>query len=157
MGHNINTLIGRLPINIDKVEKYGLAVAVENNYAIVFLDDDHLSHWSSILDLRYYADNEDLCFGNELVHFFAQEIGLKKYVIAYLSSRFYGVLYNNAIQIVEGGINLVLKELGVNSSGLQNEFDQLNLDEYRQAEVYYWRNEFKWEIPANVIVGHIEK
>lgn len=156
MGHNINTLIGRLPINIDKVEKYGLAVAVESNYAIVFLDD-HLFHWSYILDLRYYADNEYLCFGNELVHFFAQEIGLKNYVIAYLSSGFYGVLYNNAIQIVEGGINLVLKELGVNSNGLQNEFDQLNLDKYRHSEVYYLRNEFKWEIPANVIVGHIEK
>lgn len=156
MGHNTSALIGRMPINIEKVKFYGLAVAFEDNFAIIFLDEDHLFNWSLKLNLNYSSDNEKLYFGGELVHFFAKEIEFEEYIITYLSHEFYGELYRSALKINEGEINLMLKEIGVDAFNSKNEFHKLNLDDYRMSECYYWDEKLNWaKFKHNVIAGFI--
>ena len=158
MGHNTNALIGRMPINLEKIEFYGLAVAFENDFAIVFLDENHLFHWFKKLKLDYFSNNDNLQYGGDLVKFFAKEIGLKDYVITYLSDTFYGELYEDAVKVDEGKINLILERLGVEVYNSQNEFHQLNLDEYRLSECYYWDAKINWaQFRENVIAGRIDK
>lgn len=157
MGHDTNALIGRASVNLEKIQYYGLAVAFENDFAIVFLDDYHLLHWSRKLHLDYSTDNDDLQFGGELVHLFAKEIGFEDYVITYLSYKYYGELYRNAVKAAEGDINIVLQQLGVEVLNTQNEFHQLNLDDYRMSECYYWKGDSNWaKFRENIIAGHIE-
>ncbi|TDW49915.1 hypothetical protein EV144_102345 [Flavobacterium sp. 270] len=156
MGHNTSALIGRLPINIDKLKFYGLAVAFEDNFAIIFLDEDHLFHWNLKLNLDYVSDNENLRFGDELVHYFAKEIQFEEYIIAYLSFEFYGELYKNAVKINEGEINVLLQQIGVNASNSKNEFHKLNLDDYRTSECYYWESNKEY-LGDNIIAGFIKR
>ena len=125
MGHETSILIGRMPISLEKIKFYGLAVAFEDNYAIIFLDEDHLFHWYLRLNMDYISDNENLRFGSELVHFFAKEINLEEYVIAYLSFEFYGEYYKKAVKIDEGEINLMLKEIGVEAFNSKNELTKI--------------------------------
>ena len=160
MAHDIDLLIGRMPINIDKVKEFGLAVAFENNFAIVFLDNSHLWHWSQKLNLKDFSENENLNLGGELVHFFAKEIGLDEYIIAYLCFDFYGVLYKNSVVIDEGEIDSVLKKLGVEHTSHRSAFHQLNLDDYRTAEIYYWKGDLDWvkySKNKNIIAGKIDE
>lgn len=156
MAHDTDILIGQMPINLDKVKEYGLAVAFESDFAIVFLDQYHLLQWSRKLNLEFNPNNENLSLGGELVHFFAKEIGFDEYIIAYLCFGFYGVLYNNSLEVVEGEINLVLEKLGVESSIHRSAFHHLNLDEYRMSECYYWEGNSNWaNYRKNIIAGHI--
>ena len=158
MGHNTSALIGRLPVKLDKIEFYGLAVAFEENYAIVFLDEDHLFHWFKKLSLKYFSENSKLQYGNELVMYFAKEIGLEDYVITYLSDTFYGEFYKNSVKTSEGHINLMLEKIGVEVYNSLNEFHQLNLDEYRMSECYYWDEKINWaKLKENIIAGRIDK
>ncbi|KAF2332243.1 hypothetical protein [Flavobacterium ginsenosidimutans] len=158
MGHNTSALIGRMPINIEKIKFYGLAVAFEDDFAIIFLDEDHLFQWYLKLNLDYVSDNENLRFGDELVHFFAKEIELEDYIIAYLSYEFYGEFYKSAVKINEGEINLMLKEIGVDAFNSKNEFHKLNLDHYRMSECYYWDEKLnRAQFKDNVIAGFIIK
>lgn len=157
MGHNTDALIGRMPINLEKIKFYGLAVAFENDYAIIFLAEDHLLHWHRKLNLSYMSDSYNLNFDGELVHFFAKEIELEEYIITYLSDYHYGELYTNTLKVDEGQINLMLKKLGVEVINKQNEFHQLNLNYYRMSECYYWEGESNWaKFRKNIIAGHID-
>ncbi len=157
MGHDTSALIGRMPINIDKIKFYGLAVAFEDDFVIIFLDEDHLFRWSLKLNLDYYSDNENLRFGDELIHFLAKEIELEEYIITYLSFEFYGELYKNALKIDEGEINLILRKIGVDAYNSTDEFHKLNLDNYRMSECYYWEGESNWaNLRKNIIAGHID-
>ncbi|MEN2401986.1 hypothetical protein GKZ90_0019510 [Flavobacterium sp. MC2016-06] len=158
MGHNTDALIGRMPINLEKLKFYGLAVAFENDYAIIFLEDSHLLNWSRKLNLSYYSDNENLNFGGELIHFLAKEINLEKYTIVYLNDEYYGELYENNLKTDQGDVNFVLQKLGVQRLDKENEFHQLNLNYYRMSECYYWEGESNWaKFHKNIIAGHIDK
>lgn len=160
MAHDTNLLIGKMPINLDKVNEYGLAVAVESDFALVFLDDTHLFHCSLKLDdMNYNSDNDELEFGGDLIHFFAKEIGFNDYAIIKLDYSFYGELYKNAEKIDEGGdINKLMRKLGVIVSDKENEFHQLNLDEYRMGECFYWDGDANWaKFHNNIIAGRIDR
>ena len=125
-----------MPINLEKIKFYGLAVAFESNYAIIFLDDYHLFYWYNKLNLNYSSDNEKLDLGGELVHFLAKEIELEEYLLVYLNDYYYAEFYKNTIKTDEGDINLMLQKLGVKVIDKQNEFHELNLDEYRMPECF---------------------
>ena len=158
MGHNTNALIGRMPINLEKIKFYGLAVAFENDFAIVFLDDNHLFHWYKKLKLDYFSNNDNLQYGGDLVIFFAKEIGLKDFIITYLCETFYGELYRDDVKIDEGDINLMLQKIGVEVIDKRNEFDELNLNEYRMPECFYWEGDSNWaKLYKNIIGGFINK
>jgi hypothetical protein len=79
MGHNINAIIGKTPINVNAVEKYGLAVAYEAEFSIIILDFESLNYWSSILSLSDESQSENLMWECELIFFFAKELGLEKF------------------------------------------------------------------------------
>jgi len=158
MGHNTNALIGKMSINLEKIKFYGLAVAFENDYAIIFLDESHLFHWYFKLKLDYHSDNEKLELGGELVHFFAKEIGLEEYLLVHLSHYYYAELYKNTIRTDEGEINLMLRKIGVEVIDKRNEFDELNLNEYRMPECFYWEGDANWaKLYKNIIGGYINK
>lgn len=160
MAHDTNFLIGKMPINLEKVNEYGLAVAIESDFALVFLDQWHLYHCSLKLDdMDYYSNNDDMEFGGDLVRFFAKELGFEDYAIIRLDYSFYGELYKNAQKTDEGGdINDLLKKLGVVVSDKEDEFNQLNLDEYRMGECFYWDGDSNWaKFHNNIIAGRIDR
>jgi hypothetical protein len=109
MGHQTDAFIGKLPVNLEKVKFYGLGVAFEDEFAIVFLEEDHLLHWSKKLNKSYLADEGDLSYGGELIRFFAKEIGFIDYLVVQLDYSFVGVLYQDGKMIDEGQINPMLK------------------------------------------------
>ena len=155
MGHETDAFIGKMPINFDKVNLYGLAVALENNFAIVFLDEKHLLIWEERLRLNCRRSESNSEFEGELIHFFAKEIGVSNYVIAKFDYEFFGVLYNNGIKEDKGEINFILQKLGVKLSDKQNEFDELNLNDYRLSEAFYWDGELNFaKHKKNVIQGY---
>ncbi len=140
--YDTDFLVGKMPVNLDKVNEHGLAVAIENDFALVFLDQFHLFHNSIKFNrMKYHSDNEEMEFGGDLVHFFAKEIGLKDYVIMhynYTFYDFYGELYNDAQKVdEEKNINDLLRKLGVVVSDKEDEFSQLNFKEYSSGYCFY--------------------
>lgn len=142
MGHNINAIIGKAPINVNAVEKYGLAVAYEAEFAIIILDFESLNYWSSILNLSDESQSENLMWECELIFFFAQELGLEKFGLIQ-TNYFAGIgsqcagFFDNGKKKIEGDINIVLKQIGVERNLNLDEFDTINLAEYRESEDYY--------------------
>jgi hypothetical protein len=154
MGHQTDAFIGKLPVDIEKINFYGLGVAFEDEFAIVFIEEDHLLHWQKKLNKSYLADEGSLSYGGELIRFFASEIGFGDYLVVQLDTSFVGVLYQDGKMIDEGRIDPMLKKLGVQLKDKDSEFHQLNLDPYRLSEAFYWGVENIY-IPAGsqVILG----
>lgn len=157
---DINFLIGKMPVNFDKVKEYGLAVATEDNFVLIILNYHHLFHSSIKLNIKIFlSDSNEIDFGGDLVHFFASEVGFTDYAVIQLSGAIYGELYKNAIKTDEGDdINYLLKQLGVVISDKEDEFSQLNLKEYKAGIRFYiegadnFANRY-----INVIAGDIER
>jgi hypothetical protein len=162
MGHHIDALIGKLPVDIDKIRHYGLATAFENGYAIVLLDRDHLWKWSEITGLDEVSDDMEVeVYDGGLIHFFAKEIGLKHYAVI-KTDYFAGmgdqsaILFDEGDAIKKGSINQVLLSLGVIVTDKYDAFEQINLDEYRDTEYYYWSGENNWaKLREGMIAGRM--
>lgn len=161
MGHHICAIIGRKPVNEDAVRKYQLALAYEGDFAIIPLEQDSVWYWSEKLNLSTESQSEEIDWACELIFCFAKELGLEKYAI--IQTDYFGgtgtqsaSLYENGkILIADKYINDVLKELGVIKTGSKDEFDTINLGEYRDSEYYYWStNNFADKMP-NMIAGRI--
>ncbi|MFA7650119.1 MAG: hypothetical protein WCY06_07305 [Flavobacteriaceae bacterium] len=162
--YSTDFLVGKMPVNLEKVNEYGLAVAIENDFAIIFLDQTHLFHSSIKFNhLKYHSDNDKMEFGGDLVHFFAKEIGLKDYVIMHFSYNntdgFYGEFYKDAQKEDEGeNINDLLKKLGVVVSDKEDEFHQLNFREYSSGSYFYLVGDAnRANRYNNVIAGRIDR
>ena len=154
MGHQTDAFIGKLPVDIGKINFYGLGAAFEDEFAIVFIEEDHLLHWEKKLNKSYLADEGSLSYGGELIRFFASEIGFGDYLVVQLDTSFVGVLYQNGKMIDEGQIAPMLKKLGVQLKDKDSEFHQLNLDSYRLSEAFYWgENNIYIPESKNVILG----
>lgn len=162
MGHHINAIIGRkAETNIEVIKKYQLAAAFEKEYTIVILFDDSMFHWSHILGHSIESESENLERASPIVFQIAKEIGFEKYAIIQtdyfggMGSQLASLYENGTCLLKETGINNVLKEMGVVTTGKNDEFDELNLGEYRDAEYYYWdENNFADEMP-NMIAGKV--
>ncbi|MDF3026650.1 MAG: hypothetical protein K0S23_957 [Fluviicola sp.] len=162
MGHHIDAIIGRkAETNIDVIKKYQLAAAFEKEYTIIILFDDSMYHWSHILGCGIESESENLNWASPIVFQIAEEIGFEKYAI--IQTNYFGGMGDQLASLYEHGtcllketeINHVLKELGVVTTGRNDEFDELNLGEYRAAEYYYWdENNFADERP-NMIAGKV--
>ncbi len=163
MGHNICAIIGQKNIKIDKIKEFALATAFENEFAIVILDFDAMLYLGSKLSLNMDSESENIEWACELSFFISKEIGMQKYAI--IQTDYFGGMGDQCASLYEDGkivvkeksINEILKKLGViNKEGL-NEFDTLNLSEYRNSEYYYW-DEHNWaEKKDNMIAGKILK
>jgi hypothetical protein len=162
LGHHIDAIIGRkAETNIEVIKKYQLAAAFEKDYTIIILFDDSLYHWSDILGCDIESESENLNWASPIVFKIAEEIGFEKYAI--IQTNYFGgmgdqlaSLYENATCLVkETDINNVLKELGVVTTGKNDEFDELNLGEYRTAELYYWDENNQANKMPNMIAGRV--
>lgn len=157
---DINFLIGKMPVNLDKVKEYGLAVATESDFAIIILDYHHLFHSSIKLNIKtFISDSNEMDYGGDLVHFFAKEVGFTDYAVVQLTGVVYGELYKNALKIDEGDdINYLLRQLGVVISDNEDEFSQLNLKEYKAGLRFYLEGTDNYANRySNVIAGNIER
>lgn len=157
---DINFLIGKMPVNLDKAKEYGLAVATESDFALIMLDYHHLFHCSIKFNIKIFLpDNNEIDFGGDLVHFFAKEVGLTDYAVIQLTGIVFGELYLNAIKVDEGDdINYLLKKLGVVITDKEDEISQLNLKEYKAGIRFYLEgaDNFAYRY-TNVIAGNVER
>jgi hypothetical protein len=161
MGHNIYAIIGRKPINENNLRKYQLALAYEGDFAIIILERDSMWYWSDKLGISDESQSENIEWACELSFFFAKELGLEKYAIIQtdylggIGSQFAALYENGKVLIADTSINNVLKALGVATTGSTDEFDTINLGQYRNSEYYYWdSNNFADKAP-NMIAGKI--
>ena len=163
MGHHICAIIGKKPVNEEAIRKYQLAAAFEGDYVILILDHESVWYWSEKLGLSSDSESEDIDFACELIFHFAKEIGFQQYGIIQ-TDYFGGVgsqcasLYDNGrLLIGEKMIDDILRELGVVRTKDKDEFDILNLSEYRSGDYYYWELMTGNLKSPNVIYGHIPK
>lgn len=162
MGHNICALISRKPIDENILMKYQLAVAFEDEFAIVILEIDSIFYWSQKLNLSSESLNEKIDWACELVFYFAKVLKMSKYALIQ-TDYFAGVgtqsasLYENGTLTIENKSINVLKEIGVKRTPLADEFDTLNLGKYRATEYYYWDNHNFADKKENMIAGRIPK
>jgi len=163
MGHNICAIVGKTSINESKVKEYQLAVAFENEYAVVILDQESIDYWSEKLNLSYQSVSENINWACELVFFWAKELGLEKYGIIQtdyfggMGSQWASLYENGKPLLTEKSINEVLQALGVSRTQEKDEFETINLDEYRESEYYYWDTSNFADKKSNMIAGKIPK
>lgn len=163
MGHAICALIGKKPINEDNAGKYQLAIAYEDNFAIVILERESIYYWGDKLNLSFESESSTIDWACELVFYFAKELGFEKYGI--IQTDYFGgigeqcaSLYENGkIVVQEKSINEILCQIGVIKNSYKDEFDILNLGEYRSTEHYYWDTENFADRKPNMIAGKIPK
>lgn len=162
MGHSINAIIGKkAETDIEVIKKYQLATTFEKEYTIIILENDSMYHWSENLGYDIESESENLDWASPIVFKIAEDIGFKKYAI--IKTDYFGgigeqfaSLYENSIcQIKEAKINVVLKEFGVIAKNDNDEFDEINLGEYRESEYYYWDKNNWAENKPNMIAGRI--
>jgi hypothetical protein len=163
MGHQICAIIGKKPINEDTVKKYQLAIAYEDNFAIVILERESIYYWGDKLNLSFDSESDTIDWACELTFFFAKELGIEKYAIIQ-TDYFSGMgsqcasLYENGKAVIkEKDINEALHELGVSRTHEKDEFDMINLSEYRASEYYYWETSNFADKQSNMIAGKIPK
>ncbi|RAV55934.1 hypothetical protein DIU36_16615 [Mucilaginibacter rubeus] len=164
MGHHINAIIGRAPINEEQAKTYGLALVYEAGYVIVILDWDSVFYWSTKLNLSCDSTIEDLDWDCELIHYFASQLNFTDYVLIKTdyfagNGEQYASLYKNGFCCWHGhSINIALAGIGVKRNMEMDEFDALNLGEYRDSEYYYWDGEHNLALKReNMIAGKIFK
>jgi hypothetical protein len=164
MGHHISAIIGKAPINQEQAKTYGLAVAYENGYAIVILDWDSVLYWSCKLNLSCDSTIEDLDWDCELIHYFARELNFIDYAL--IKTDYFGGMGDQYASLYKNGIcewhgyyiNTALEGIGVISNMGMDEFDTINLGEYRNSEHYYWDGEYNFALKrTNMIAGKIFK
>jgi division protein CdvB (Snf7/Vps24/ESCRT-III family) len=64
--------------------------------------------------------------------------------------------FDNGEKKIESNINTVLKQIGVERSAHIDEFDTINLDEYRESEYYYCDSEDNKALKkTNMIPGRL--
>lgn len=144
MGHYITALIGKGPINKEVAEKYDLPTFDENGFVIVALHPTHADYWDEKLGYGYKARSE-IIMDTECTHFFAKELGFKKFAI--INTDYFGgvgeqiaTVYHKAEQIMmptKDGINEALKLIGVKKRLSRDYFDSINLGKYRNWGDYF--------------------
>ncbi|WP_405570475.1 hypothetical protein [Winogradskyella sp. Asnod2-B02-A] len=161
MGHHISAIIGKDTIDKEKIKEFGLAVAFENGYAIVLLDFYAMCELAELLDKSTDSDSENIDWDCKLTYFIAKEIGLENFALIQ-TDYFAGIgdqyasYFEKSIKIInEVSINEVLNRLGVEKKNELDEFDTINLTEYRNTEFYYKKNNNWADKRDNMIAGRI--
>jgi hypothetical protein len=162
MGHHINAIIGKkAETNIDAIKKFQLTAAFEKEYTIIILENDSVCYWADKLDYKIDSESENLHWASPIVFKIAKDIGFVKYAIIRTDyfggwgDQFASLYENSTCLIKESTINDVLKVLGVTAKAGNDEFDELNLGEYRASEYYYWDENNRADTRANMIAGKI--
>jgi hypothetical protein len=117
--------------------------------------------WADKLKISVQSLSEDMDWECDLIFHFAKELGFGKYGI--IQTDYFGgsgtqraALYENGERTLSNAdINAVLKELGVEKHSGLDEFDTINLSNYRSADRYYFNVNQEVPILANNIIPGI--
>jgi hypothetical protein len=144
MGHQISAIITKLPIDMDAAAPFDLPVFIENGFAIIALDPEHVDYWQKQLHIPDTYD-EEIVLDCAITHYFAKHLGVSQYAI--IETNYSGgtgtqvaVVYHHQQVIMpttQGGINAALVVLGVQRSTTIDEFDTIRLGKYRNFWGYF--------------------
>ena len=156
MGHCIDAIIAKQPVNETEAKKLGLALIYEAEYVIVPLVEENIYHFQIENNIDSVDFGEEIRWDCTTVNIIAKLLGFEKYVIASLEHwHFLGSNYENEEKRThEVDINTALLLLGVPKTN-NSEFDYLNLDSYRNAEFYYMHSVVGGNDAPNIIKGTI--
>lgn len=163
MGHHLHAIVGKNPINLEKIKSYQLAVAFEDDFVIIILEIESLCYWAEKLNLSTESESDNLDWACELVFYLASELGLQKYALVQtdyfggMGEQFAALCENGKMITKEKKINEILENLGVKRKFNMDEFDSINLGEYRGTEEYYWDTMNAASTKSNMIEGRIPK
>lgn len=144
MGHNIRAFIGKNDV-IEKLASNWLAkvILLKQGYSMVFLTDRLFDDITELSDLDNEEDCLELDFFTTAISEIMKEYSYKS-MLAYVETDYFGgtgtqagVLFKNGNIIVkpakeENIINIILHKLGVYREKGKDEFDSINLGEYRK-------------------------
>lgn len=141
MGHHITAIVTANQISTPNAEKYDLPFVVERGFTIIFLDFAHADFWENKLGIQDEG-GEEIILDCASTHFFAKELGIQRFALIHTDyfagiGEQYACVYENGTQIMPttlGGIDEALKTIGVIADGKLDEFDTLNLSEYRSYD-----------------------
>ncbi len=154
MGFNFDAIVGKQPIKEEKAKRLGLPIIYEKEYAIIPLIEENVTHYSieHAIDDKEFGD--EIRFDYSSVHCIARELGLTDFVLIKSSyDGFRGSYYKQGVkQLHEVHIHEALMAFGAYSEE-QAPFEYLNLNTYRQSEVYYWSDGFTQ--PDHIIKGEV--
>jgi hypothetical protein len=154
MGYYLDAIIGPKPVNIEVAKSLGLPLIFEGDYVIIPLIESNIYHYEIENNIDAEDWSENVSWDRSTIGIFAKLLGFPSYVISSLrDDYFYACYYKNGLKKAHDiQLNEALKLLGV-KAGNSTEFDQLNMDNYRQSEVYYWDFKASNNEAPNVIKG----
>lgn len=161
MGHHISAIIGSKDIDVDKLKEFGLAAAFESDLILIILDSDATEILGEILDKSVESISDKIEWECELTCYIANVIGLRSFAI--IETNYFGGIGEQAASYFENGtktldnvdINEALAKLGVNRKGDLDEFDSINLGDYRASYYYYWDEDNQALLKDNMIPGKV--
>ncbi|MEO0796127.1 MAG: hypothetical protein AAFX93_13235 [Verrucomicrobiota bacterium] len=139
MGHHISALIGTLPVDEAKIDRYDLLMYESGEYAIIGLNAYHTDFWSKKLNVSPLCIRE-IILDCEVTHLFAQEIFRRKEYVLLQTNYSNGTgdqaaaVYQMGQVVVpctrarRGPINRALRHIGVERWPSLDEFETIGLD-----------------------------
>lgn len=158
MGHHIEAIITKQPVEIQKLNEFDLPLIHEAGFHIIPLDSCHTEFWGEKWGV-YDEDGEHfgginlICLNS--IERLAKELGITVYALigtdyhagvgnqaarVYKDSNYVQLQHsslNNEFGLIGTSINTALNEIGVIRQGGRDEFDTLNLGNYRNFESYF--------------------
>lgn len=161
MGHHIEALITRQEPDKEKLQRLDLPVFAEGEFHIVPLDVCHVHHWGEKWNIYNEDDEDGEYFGGvnficvQSIERIASELMLSDFIligtdyhagfgdqaaIVYKNSKrikIDGLQLDNGFGLQGVDINSALREIGVVKKAGIDEFDTLNLSDYRNLDRYF--------------------
>ena len=145
MGHHIQAIICRAPVNEEAARELDIPVFPLGDFVMLGLDVYHADHWEGKLEFERNDgwENSSMLLDDALTRHFAKRIaGAKDYALIE-TDYFAGmgkqtaVFYTPTEKTTCESINHALKLLGVQGKDGLDEFDTLGLSDHRNFERYF--------------------
>lgn len=146
MGHHIQALVARAPIDAAAAATFGLPAVAASGFVILGLDAAHTDVWAETLTLPTAAPGP-LLLDCAVTHYFARQVGMIRYAL--METDYVGGhgtqaagVYDQARVVLAperapGSINRALRVLGVERGQHQDEFEALGLGRYRSFARFF--------------------
>lgn len=144
MGHHIEAIVAKGDIDAELLKKFELPCVNHEGFSIVGLNAGHSDHWAEKL-LISNESNGKIVLNCPVTHYFAKELGLKKYAIIFTDyfggiGKQYAAVYSASkvvMEETEGGISQALRVIGVFKKRDLDEFDTICLGRYRSFDEHF--------------------
>lgn len=148
MGHSIEAIICRGPVDTGKAAEMDLPLLYEGGFIIIPLNSSHSDFWAEKLGVDHDAYSE-MIHDRAVTLAFAKALGISKFAL--VETEYFGAIGEqfatiykdgNRVSAVENdGINNALRKIGVVVSTGLDEFDTIGLGKYRDFSQFfekYW-------------------